>query len=227
MPPEVVVSSQPLDLDPADTRFEVRRAHERSYEAGEIVFDEGDSGEVLFVIQSGEVELTRGSASGRRLVGRLGPGEFFGEMSVVLGGERRIRATAVSPVRLLEVDGHTLEEMCVQRPEVAIRMIQRLAGRVIDLEKRLAALGSDDLLPPVVRTLLRCAEPHGRRGARFRTTLRELSDRSGLSLREAHRALQQLFEEKALRLADDVLETDDLEGVSACLEREADEPRPN
>jgi CRP-like cAMP-binding protein len=202
----------------ADTQWQVRRSHERGFEPGQLIFDEGDSGEFLYVIQAGEVELTRAGPSGRRLVGRLGPGEFFGEMSVVLGGERRIRATAVSPVRLLAVDGRTLEEMCVERPEVAIRLIQRLAARVIDLEKRLAAMGADDLLPPVVRVLLRCAQPRGR-GASIATTLRALSEQSGLSLREAHRALQQLFEERVLRLADDVLETDDLESISACLER--------
>lgn len=210
-----------MSSQPADTQFEVRRSHERSFDAGEIVFDEGDGGELLYVIQSGEVELTRGTASGRRLVGRLGPGEFFGEMSVVLGGERRIRATAGTSLRLLEVDGRTLEDMCVQRPEVAIRMIQRLAGRVIDLEKRLAALGSDDLLPPMVRVLLRLAEPRGG-GAHIETSLRALSDESGLSMREAHRALQQLFDEKVLRLADDALEVDDLEAVAAVLDHGAD-----
>jgi CRP-like cAMP-binding protein len=210
-----------VSIQPADTQFEVRRSHERSFEAGEIVFDEGDGGELLYVIQSGEVELTRGTASGRRLVGRLGPGEFFGEMSVVLGGERRIRATAGTSLRLLEVDGRTLEDMCVQRPEVAIRMIQRLAGRVIDLEKRLSALGSDDLLPPMVRVLLRLAEPRGG-GAHIETSLRTLSDESGLSMREAHRALQQLFDEKVLRLADDALEVDDLEAVAAVLDHGAD-----
>jgi CRP-like cAMP-binding protein len=203
-------------LDTTDS--EVRKAHERLLEAGEVIFEEGDSGELLYVIHSGEVELTRGTASGRRLVGRLGPGEFFGEMSVVLGGERRIRATAVTAVRLVAVDGQTLEEMCIERPEVAIRMIQRLAARVIDLERRLEALGGDDLLPPVVRVLLRLSEPQGARGARIPTTLRQLAHESGLSLREAHRALQRLFERKVLRLSDDVLEADDLEAVSACLE---------
>jgi CRP-like cAMP-binding protein len=201
-----------------DTRWQVRQSHERTLEPGQVVFEEGDSGEFLYVIQAGEVELTRAGPAGRRLVGRLGPGEFFGEMSVVLGGERRIRATAVSPVRLLAVDGRTLEEMCVERPEVAIRLIQRLAARVIDLEKRLAALGADDLLPPIVPVLLRHAQPNGR-GARIPTTLRALASESGLSLREAHRALQQLFEERVLSLSDDVLETDDLESISACLDR--------
>jgi CRP-like cAMP-binding protein len=209
------VRPRPADTD---TQWQVRRSHERALEPGQVVFEEGDSGEFLFVIQAGEVELTRAGPSGRRLVGRLGPGEFFGEMSVVLGGERRIRATAVTPVRLLAVDGQTLEEMCVERPEVAIRLIQRLAARVIDLEKRLAALGADDLLPPIVPVLLRHAERNGR-GARIPTTLRALADESGLSLREAHRALQQLFEERVLSLTDDVLETEDLESISACLER--------
>ena len=202
-----------------DTNFEVREAFERNLEGGEVIFEEGDSGEFLYVIQSGEVELTRGGPSGRRLLGRLGPGEFFGEMSVVLGGRRGVRATAVTPVRLLTLDGQTLEEMCAQRPEVAIRLIQRLAGRVIDLEKRLAALGSDDLLPPIVKVLLRLSEPHGKGGARIETTLRKISDEAGLSIREAHRAMQQLFDEKALRLVDDVLETDDLQAVSAVLDR--------
>lgn len=201
-----------------DTQWQVRQSHERALEPGQVVFEEGDSGEFLYVIQAGEVELTRAGPAGRRLVGRLGPGEFFGEMSVVLGGERRIRATAVTPVRLLAVDGRTLEEMCIERPEVAIRLIQRLAARVIDLEKRLAALGADDLLPPIVPVLLRHAQPNGR-GARIPTTLRALASESGLSLREAHRALQQLFEERVLSLSDDVLETDDLESISACLDR--------
>lgn len=204
-----------------DTQFEIRRAHERSFEVGEVIFDAGDTGDSLFIIQAGEVELVRETASGRRLVGRLGPGEFFGEMSVVLGGERRLQAAAASPTRLLEVDGATLEGMCIERPEVAIRLIQRLAGRVIDLETRLAALGSDDLLPPIVRVLLRCAEPDGSQGARFGTSLRLLSEESGLSMREAHRALQQLFETKVLRLDDEVLIADDLEALSAALEPDA------
>ncbi len=207
-----------MAIELGDTDFEVRRTYERSYEPGELIFDEGDSGELLYIIQGGEVELTRGAAEGRRLLGRLGPGEFFGEMSVVLGGERRIRASAATPVRLVEVDGRTLEGMCVDRPEVAIRLIQRLAGRVIDLEKRLTAVGSDDLLPPMVRVLLRRAEPAPEGGARIPATLRELSDESGLSLREAHRALHRLFDQKVLRLEDDMLETDDLEAVSATLE---------
>ena len=70
----------------------------------------------------------------------------------------------------------------------------------------------------MVRVLVRRAETGQDGSARVRSTLRDLAEESGLSMREAHRALHNLFDRKVLRLADDVLETDDLESVSACLD---------
>lgn len=200
-----------------DTGIRVRRSFERVFRPGEVVFDEGDPGAVLYVIQAGEVELTRRSASGPRLVGRLGPGEFFGEMSVVLGGARTVRATAACEVRLLEIDAPVLQEMCLEQPEIAIRMIRRLTARVIELEGRLSALGIDDLLRPVVRVLVRRAE-EGPEGVRIATTLRHLASDAGLSLLDTHRALQQLLERKLVRFSEDVLVSPDLDALSACLD---------
>lgn len=201
-----------------DSGFTSQPAFERTLGVGEVIFDEGDKGEVLYVIQAGEVELTRDLPAGRRLVGRLGPGEFFGEMSVVLGGTRRVRATAATSARVLELDAATFQNLCIDRPEVAIRIIQRLAGRVIDLETRLATLGSDDLLRPMVRVLLRVAAPEPGGRARISTTLRELSEGSGLSMRESHRAIHQLFDQKVMRLVDGILEVADVDALSASLE---------
>jgi len=202
---------------PEDTGARVRRVYERAYAPGEMIFSEGDPGEVLYVIQAGEVELTRTGPQGPRLIERLGSGEFFGEMSVVIGGPRSLCATAVTQVQLIELDSSTLQLMCIDRPEIAIRLIRRLAARVIDLEKRLAMLGGDDLLRPLVRALLRGAEPDAQ-GVRIFSTLRRLSQEAGLSLRDAHHALQQLFDRKLLRLNEDVLYAPDLEALNACLD---------
>lgn len=203
------------------TQVQVRRQHERALQAGDLVFDEGDEGDVLYIIASGEIELTRSGASGRRVVARLGPGEFFGEMSVIIREARSARAVAVRTTRLLELDGETLEAMCIERPEIAIRIISRLSARLIDTERRLAALGSDDLLRPVVRALVRDAEPDGPHGIRIPTTLRRLAIDSGLSLFETHRAIQQLLDQKVVRLMDDVLLARDLESLSSCLDTPA------
>jgi len=200
-----------------DTDLRVRRAFERLLPAGEVVYEEGERGESLFVIQSGQVELLRSGPETARLVARLGPGEFFGELGVLLGRPRSARAVAVTDARLLEVDAATFEAMCVERPEIAIRVIQRLAARAIDLEQRLAALGVDDLLRPVVRVLLRRAEPADD-GACVRLRLRDLATEAGLTLGEAHRALGLLLDRRLVRLQDEVLRIPDREALSACLD---------
>jgi CRP-like cAMP-binding protein len=209
------VSSQAVR--PEDTNVRVRRAFERPVRAGQVLFEEGDPGDVLFVIQAGQIELTRAGAEAPRLVARLGPGELFGEMSVLLGRPRSTRAVAASDGRLLQLDGPTFQAMCVERPEIALRVIQRLAARAIDLEQRLAALGADDLLRPVVRVLMRRAQIEGR-GARLATSLREIAQEAGLTLLEAHRALGQLLDRKLVRLVDDVIQVPDREALAGCLD---------
>jgi CRP-like cAMP-binding protein len=210
--------------DPAlgdSTNILVRDTYEHALAEGELLFDEGDPGDSVFVIVSGEIELTRESGLGRRMVARLGAGEFFGEMSVVLGEPRTARATAVKPTRLLALDGETLEAMCVEQPEIAIRIISRLSVRLKESERRLASLGVDDLLRPVVRALVRMAETDPEHGVRMVTSLRALASEAGLSLLETHRALHQLLDQKRLRLVDDVLVARDVESLSASLDAAA------
>ncbi|MEN8160017.1 MAG: cyclic nucleotide-binding domain-containing protein, partial [Myxococcota bacterium] len=150
-----MAASHPVRSQPssADTGARIRSVFERSYRAGELVYDEGWEGDALFVIQAGQVELIRQGAAGQRVISRHGPGDFFGEMGVLLGRPRTARAVAISDLRLLQIDAGTFESMCIEQPEIAIRVIQRLAARTIHLEQRLEAIGADDLLRPVVRVL--------------------------------------------------------------------------
>lgn len=199
----------------------------RELEPGETVFNQGDPGDQLFVIQSGEVELSREGESGKRMLARLGPGDFFGELAVVLGQPCDTQAVAVGRVRLLQLDRATLEAMCMDQPEIAIRMIRVLSSRLIEAERRLAVLGVDDLLRPVVRVLVRRATPldpkpemsaEDKVSVRIPLTLRGLAEEAGLTLIEAHRGLHQLFDRKVLDLVEDTLIASDLEALSACLD---------
>lgn len=200
-----------------DTGHAVRSVYERHFRAGEVVFEEGQASEALFVVQSGHVELVRSGPDGERLVARHGPGELIGEISLLLGQPRTSRAIATTDARLLQLDRATFESMCVDRPEIALRVIQRLAERAIDLEKRLSALGVDDLLRPVVRVLLRHAAP-GEKSAHIETSLRKIANEAGLRMSEAHRALNQLLDQKLVRLGDDVLEVRDLDALAGVLD---------
>jgi CRP/FNR family transcriptional regulator len=211
----------PTDLDPTarpeDTGYVVRQSFEREYAAGDVIYEVGDTTPLLYVIQAGQVELMRDGADGPRPVAHYGPGDVFGEMGALGSRARSTRAVAASDARVLALDRETFEGMCAERPEIALRMIRRLAARLTDLEQRLAALGADDLLRPVVRVLVRRAEG-AVAGAKVATTLRELAGDSGLTMLEAHRALGQLLERKRVRLQDDALVIPDLEALSATLD---------
>ncbi len=201
----------------SDTGVRIRSVFERNFRAGETIFDEGQEGDALYVIQAGQVELIRHAEAGHRVISRHGPGEFFGEMSVLLGRARMARAVAVADTRVLQLDGRTFETMCVEQPEIAIRVIQRLAARMTHLEQRLAALGADDMLRPVVRVLVRWVQREAG-GGRVETTLRALAGEAGLSLVDAHRALGYLMDQRLVRLSDDVLLVGDIEALSAALD---------
>ena len=128
------------------------------------------------------------------------------------------RAVAICGTRVLQLDRETLEAMCCGEPAIAIRMIRVLVSRLIEAERRLASLGVDDLLRPVVRGLIREAETDPEHGYRIPSTLRSLAEECGLSMLETHRALHQLFDNKVIRLIDDCLYANDLDAISACLE---------
>jgi CRP-like cAMP-binding protein len=200
----------------------VKRAYQRTFQDGEIIFDEGDDGVDLYIVQSGHVQITRSGPAGERIVAKLGAGDFFGEMSVVLGEARTARAVAVGPTELLELDGETLESMCIERPEIAIRMIQRLAIRLIGAERRLAAFGLDELVGPLVGYLAIQAGDDSSAELRITTSLRALASGSEMTLQETHQALHQLLDQKLVQLVGDELVAPDPSALSAAMHRLAE-----
>ncbi len=202
------------------TEEAIRQTHERSVLAGEIVFDVGDPGETLFVVEEGVVELTRPGLDSMRVVMRVQPGEFFGELSVVLGGPRTIRASALTDVSMLELDANTLEIMCMDRPEIAIRMLKRLSSRVIELEDVVADMGKDKLLRPLVDLLMEKAEIREQgKGMEVVTNLRLLANDTHLSLRDVHQGLLELFERNLVVLLGENLMIPDMDALGTCLDQ--------
>jgi CRP-like cAMP-binding protein len=182
--------------------------------AGEALFEVGDPGDSLFVVQAGEVALLEPGLDGAgRLVAQLGPGDPVGEAEVLLGRPHALRAVAVSDARLLVLDRAMFRQMCLERPEIGLRMAEGMARRAADLERRLAVLGMSDLVRPIARCLLQRAKPD----SRLAITLRGLAQAAGLSMREAHRGLRDLLERKHVRLVDDVLVLEDPSALEACL----------
>jgi NADH:ubiquinone reductase (H+-translocating) len=82
-----------------------RGATQAHYEPGEAVFEEGDTGDSLFMILSGEVEVSKRVGGETQHIGMLGPGEYFGEMALLGRGPRSAGTRAATPLDLLVLPG--------------------------------------------------------------------------------------------------------------------------
>ena len=80
----------------------ISRAH---YEPTETIFREGGLARNLYIISSGKVQVFRQQGVEEKTEATLGPGEFFGERSLMRGGRHTASARAVTPVDLLIMNG--------------------------------------------------------------------------------------------------------------------------
>ena len=97
-----------------------------SYAAGETIFAEGDPGDGMFIVRSGQVELRTGDV--RRET--VGEGEFFGEMALIDNEPRSASAVALTDCQLTVVDARRFQFMVQQTPFFALQVMKTLARRL-------------------------------------------------------------------------------------------------
>jgi CRP/FNR family cyclic AMP-dependent transcriptional regulator len=128
----------------------------------ERLFDEGASGNQLYVILDGKIKLTRAAADGREnLLSVLGPGEMFGELSLFDPRPRTASATAVTDSRLAALAHDDLRNWLTGRPDVALHLLQALAQRLRRTNDVMADLVFTDVPGRVAKALLDLADRFG------------------------------------------------------------------
>jgi len=107
---------------------------ELSYDEGAYVVYEGELGQELFIIVEGEVDVVIGGQK----VGKFGPGESFGEMSIIDSQPRSASIVATTDLILLKIEKDDFYEILKQRDEVAIGIIHVLSERIRLLNKKVS-----------------------------------------------------------------------------------------
>jgi CRP-like cAMP-binding protein len=135
----------------------------REFEPGSVLFHEGETGVVMYVIQSGYVRITKKVSGGDRVLATLGPGEFLGEMSLLSGHPRTASAqvTEAAPAKVLELDAPTFERLVTSNAEIAIRLMRKLASRLDSADALIEILLLNDPRARVMRALIRHARSFG------------------------------------------------------------------
>jgi CRP-like cAMP-binding protein len=99
-------------------------ARERSYRTGEIIFREGDSGAELYLILEGRVRISREvSGMGEEALAVLGPGDAFGEMSIIDDFPRSADARVHERCRLLVIDKEAVEDLLFLEKDLAYEIL--------------------------------------------------------------------------------------------------------
>ena len=109
----------------------------QEYKAKEIVFRQGDDGNYMCLVQSGEFEVLQELGGYEKQVARLERGDFFGEMAVLEEEPRTHSVRAISDGKLIQIQRQEFPGLLLKKPEIAVRMIRKLGNRLSETEDML------------------------------------------------------------------------------------------
>ena len=112
----------------------------KAFADGEVIIQEGDVGDCMYVIQEGQAEVVIGSGGNEILLNVLEPGAFFGEMAVFERDVRSATIRALGEVRVITVDKKNFMRRVHEDPALAFRLVETMSYRVRNLTQKIAEL---------------------------------------------------------------------------------------
>lgn len=110
------------------------------YSDGEVIFKEGEKGEMMYVIQSGKVTITKKGVSGDTPIATLKDGEIFGEMSLFDKLPRSAAAIASGEARVLSIDKKKLFSTISRDPTLVFKILETMSQRIRRLDEDMTKL---------------------------------------------------------------------------------------
>ena len=146
---------------------------------GHIFYRPEEQAEVLFLLKAGKVNVYTINADGKRLlIETIGPGTFFGEMSLTAQHMHRAYAEAAEDSLICVLSRGDLERLLLRKPQIAIRLLNAIGSRLEEARAKLEETTFHNAKARVCRTVIRLT-----RGSNelFGMTHQELADAAGLS----------------------------------------------
>lgn len=180
---------------------------ERPYKQADIIFREGDPGQILYLVKSGQVRIfiygLDGSETSVILLGR--PGDIFGELAVIDGLPRSATAVAMEPTILYTISREAFRNHMRQNPQLAHNFMQELSSRVRQNTRHIDTLTSLPVPQRLARKLMELAQDYGQveaDGVALNTTLTQgqLASLIGATRESTNKALRDFRQHDWIRL---------------------------
>src|ERR687893_2056023 len=177
-------------LTAEEVREVERVTHLRAFTRGQVIYTPGETGEALFILREGAVQIYRISPEGRKLViAHLLPFSFFGELSCIGQGMYDTYAEVTEDSVVLTMNCAVLERLLLTRPQVARRILEAFGRRVLEAERQLEDIAFKGVAARVAALLLREADGDGEvRGLSHQ----DIAERLGVYRETATNALNEL-----------------------------------
>ncbi|MGH7561011.1 MAG: Crp/Fnr family transcriptional regulator [Gemmatimonadales bacterium] len=162
-----VLRTVPLlrDVPEADLRALASLVRERSYPRGSIILSQGDRGDALFLIRTGQVKVTVIAEDGREVIlSVLAPGQVFGEMALLDDEPRSAHVIAMADTTLLQLRREDFRARLTASPDLAIALLRELSQRLRRADDTITALMLLDVNGRVAHLFLEMAREEGGEG---------------------------------------------------------------
>ena len=163
---DALLKRVPLFSSLSEQEFAFLTSHlvQRKYAAGELIFGEGDPCAGLYVVRSGNVRIFKSSAGGREQVLSIdGPGSSIAELPVFDGGNYPASAQAVNDCTLLFFSRQDFQSLCLQYPQVALKVLRVIGGRLRRLVTIIEELSFTTVRHRLIALLVRLGKTDGAR----------------------------------------------------------------
>ena len=172
-------------------------ATEISFTPGEFVFWDGDAPDWFYMVAEGKVKVVKYSSLGKEfIIAFFGTDEMFGEVAVFQNRPYPASAQAVTEARVLRIGRPDFLSFLARRPEVALRIISVLGGRLRDAQGRLRDLAGERVEQRLAGTLLMLS---AKLGPTLPFTRQEIADMAGTTTETAIRFMTHLKDRGIVR----------------------------
>jgi len=142
------------ELEAEDLRALATSVVERTFEAGAMIFNQGDSGDAMYIVADGDVNIhLPGEASRRVSLKDISRGEYFGELALFDDKPRSASALATTNAVLLELSRETLATYLQKRPAAAMAILRTMSERLRETNAMLSARAAKNAVEEIEKNL--------------------------------------------------------------------------
>ena len=180
-------------------------SHRRSLIKDELIFQQGDAGDTLYAVISGQVRISVSAEDGKEIfLNIMEPGDAFREIALIDGEPRTATATAITDVGLITIERKRFMNLMEQEPKLAIHLLHVFCERLRWTSGLVEDAAFLDVPSRLAKRLLKLCERHGNltdRGIQVDISQSELAQFLNVSRQKVNKYLQEWRKAGAIELA--------------------------